>query len=145
MCSTTNPPGYCDSLLSHVLPIALAVWLVQLPPVQQHCKLVDNVYIRMRSFRYSISVACLVSILLCLFANSVSNPGGGVRFALCRHSTRLSTYPRLRSRLRIPSHNGAELTLSAGHGCSIPRVPALSMTERATFTAPGSVALWGVL
>ena len=36
-------------------------------------------------------------------------------------------------------YNGAELTLSTGHGCSIPQLSALSVTERATFTARGSV------
>jgi hypothetical protein len=47
---------------------------------------------------------CLVSILLWRYENLVSNPGGCLRFALCHHSIRLSTYPRLRSRLRMPSY-----------------------------------------
>ena len=94
----------------------------------------------MRSFYYLVSMACLVSILLCRLANLVSTPGGGVRFALSRHSTRLSTYPHLRSRLKMHSCDGAVLKLNARHGCSIPRVPALSVTECATFTARGSVA-----
>ena len=36
-------------------------------------------------------------------------------------------------------------TVPTGHGCSVQRLPDQSVTERATFTARGSVALWGVL